>query len=161
MKSIATSALVLISLAVASFVSCIAKADAPVAKRDSSPPNGGFEESAANGMPAHWEPLIIGAPAQFALDSEQKHSGQHSARLTASEVTRAYFATEWMPIAPGEKIHVSAWVKHKDVPPGKGTVILIAGFSDAKQRNESVAKVNTADTWIFSPGAMGIHSVAK
>ena len=154
MKRLATSFLI---LAVAVFVaSCANKRQSdghePATRVAPYPANAGFEDVGKDNMPAQWEPFVIGAPAQFALDSGEKHSGKHSARVSATEVARSYFRSAPIAIAPGEKIHVSAWVKHKDVPPGKGTVILIAEFTDASDGNSSVAKVNTADTTAPSPG---------
>src|SRR5687768_11802394 len=156
MNRLAALILVLITTLVASLLSCApnpepAKAEPELDTRGLTPWNGGFEQRGENNLPAYWEPLVIGAPAQLALDATEKHSGSYGARVSASEVARSYFRSTAVPIAPGEKIHVSAWVKHKDVPPGQGTVILIAEFSDAKGRNESVAKVNTADTTKPSP----------
>src|SRR5687767_6945225 len=150
------SRLALLLSLVATVTSCAKKPKVPRTVEEpiaiTVPPNGGFEQRGGDGqLPADWEPLVIGAPAQLALDATEKHAGRHSARVSATEVARSYFRSTAVPIAPGEKIHVSAWVKHKDVPPGQGTVILIAEFSDAKGRNESVAKVNTADTTKPSP----------
>jgi hypothetical protein len=149
-----TLPLLLVFLAAGLAPSCAAAQETQSAAAAGNEPallNGGFEQTGEQGHAAHWEPLVTGAPAKFALDEAEKHSGKRSGRLMASEVTRSYFGSNWMPVAPGEKIHVSAWVKHQDVPPGQGTVILIAEFSDARHRNERVAKVDTADTSKPSP----------
>ena len=113
--------------------------------------NPGFEEVGEKELPAQWEPLVIGAPASFAFDALEKHSGQRSLRITATETARSYIRSHPIPVVPGEKIRCSAWVKHKDVPPGKGTVIAIAEFTDANGYNPQVAKIGVADT--SAPGS--------
>jgi hypothetical protein len=111
-----------------------------------------LEEASSGRTPAHWEPLVIGAPAQFAPDAGEKHGGRQSIRITASEVTRSYVRSAPIPVAPGEQIRVGAWVKHQGVPPDKGTVIVIAEFTNAEGRGDQVSKVGVAKTGEPSPG---------
>ena len=107
-------------------------------------PNGGLDGPAADQPPPKWEPLVIGVPATFATDTKEKHGGQSSARVSAPAGARSYVRSEPIPVAAGETIHGSAWVRTKDVPEGQGTVIMIAEFSDGVGGNESVEKFNTA-----------------
>src|SRR6266540_1917609 len=72
----------------------------------------GFEDA------GKWEKVIIGATPEFALDQTVKHGGKQSGRITAAEVTRAYYASAPIAVAPGEKISASGWVKVKDVQSG-------------------------------------------
>src|SRR5687768_1252805 len=112
--------------------------------------NGEFEgagASAAQELPKGWEPLNIGAPAKIAADSTDRHGGQASVRIDAAEVTRAYVrSTAGIEVAPGETIDASAWVKARDVPADKGTVIMIAEFADAAGGHLGVEKFNTLNT---------------
>lgn len=101
-------------------------------------------EIVENNLPRDWQPLSIGAPAQFAMDAEEKHSGRHSVRITAPETTRSYLRSEPIAVAPGERFFLSAWVKCRDVPPNEGTVIAIAEFTNAQDRNTEVSKVGVA-----------------
>ncbi|MEO6436036.1 MAG: hypothetical protein ABIP55_09770 [Tepidisphaeraceae bacterium] len=112
--------------------------------------NGEMIPSPASGvLPPGWTPLIIGAEAKFTTDAQERRSADAqgaTVRIDAAEVTRSYLrSVESIPVAPGETIDASAWVKVKDVPAGQGTVILIAEFSDADGKNDSVAKFNVAD----------------
>src|SRR5205823_2168975 len=68
----------------------------------------------------HWEKLIIGAPAEFSIDSDVHHSGPHSLRIDAKETARSYWRSDAVDVAPGEQIHAGAWVKLKDVPEKQG-----------------------------------------
>ena len=85
--------------------------------------------------------------AKFAIDTEVKHEGNQSVRITSADSTRAYVRSiEPIPVAPGEKISGSFWVKCKDVPLEPGAIIAIADFSnsDDKGNEETVAKFDTA-----------------
>src|SRR5437899_12928171 len=80
--------------------------------------NGGMEGLAdENGAPPRWESQVIGTPPQLSVDATDKHSGQNSARIDAADITRSYFrSADFIPVAPGEELRGSAWVKVKDVP---------------------------------------------
>ncbi len=113
--------------------------------------NGGMENAPPGKLPPQWEALNVGVPAQFASDTIEKHGGQSSIRINASEDARSYArSSEAIPVAPGEEIRASAWVKAHDVPSDHGTVIMIAEFSDADARpgsaDSTVAKFDTLDT---------------
>src|SRR5438128_146056 len=82
--------------------------------------NPGFEQAGKENLPAHWEPVVIGVAPTFAMDTSERHSGAASARITAEQTTRAYFASEPIAVVPGEKLKATAWVKLKDVPPELG-----------------------------------------
>jgi hypothetical protein len=107
-------------------------------------PNPGFEEVKDN-LPANWKPLTMGPAAQCELDRQVKHGGAQSVRISASEVTRTYVLSEYVPVAPGESISASAWIKCKDVPEGKGTAIVIGEFSDSQGRNAKFVKFDVAN----------------
>lgn len=106
--------------------------------------NAGLEDAGENRLPRHWEPQSIGAPAQFAADTQEKHGGRQSVRITAPEVTRSYLRSESIAIAPGERLLIAAWVKCRDVPADQGTVIAIAEFTNAQDRNPLNSKIGVA-----------------
>jgi hypothetical protein len=128
-----------------------------------------FEGPDTKGLPPHWSALTMGAPAHFQLDPAEKHNNLPSARITADEITRSYFLSDPIEVAPGEAISCSAWIKYKDLPPGKGTAIIIASFSDAKGGDPSVAKVNaitadasrTAGDWQLLQGSVTVPAAAS
>src|SRR2546430_9803633 len=127
-------------LAVA-FVTCCSVAGFSARAAENLIANGGMEPPAADGVPAQWEKQAISTPAQFSLDENQKHSGRSSARLDAAETARSYFrGATTIPVAPGEELRGSAWVRIENVPPETGAVIMIANFADADGRNETVEK---------------------
>src|SRR5207253_3247943 len=68
--------------------------------------NPGFEGvDPKTNFPPAWETITIGAPADFAIDTTESHEGRQSVRITATEITRSYFAsTSAIPVAPGERI---------------------------------------------------------
>jgi hypothetical protein len=107
--------------------------------------NSSAEQANGEGRPASWEPLNVAAPAKFSVDDSEHHGdGARSLRIDAGEVCRSYWRCDPIPVAPGEQIAASAWVKMRDVPAAQGTVILIAEFTDARGLNQSVEKFNTA-----------------
>jgi hypothetical protein len=107
--------------------------------------NGGLEETSDKKLPPHWEPFVVSVPGTFTIDESVKHEGRQSVRIDAPENTRLYLRSEPIPVAPGEKITASAWVKCKDVPVGKGTVILIAEFTNSQDSSSTVEKFGVAD----------------
>src|SRR5205823_3045928 len=48
-------------------------------------------------------------------------------------------STSAIPVAPGERIRATAWVKCANVPPDKGTVIAIADFTEPNGIKEPAA----------------------
>ncbi|HEV2294501.1 MAG TPA: carbohydrate binding domain-containing protein [Tepidisphaeraceae bacterium] len=107
-------------------------------------PNPGLEDSGGK-LVKHWEAMVIGAPAEFAIDASEKHGGNQSIRVWASEVTRSYLHSAPTQVAPGEKLNVSAWVKVRDVPPDQGRAVVIAEFSRGHGTKETVAMVGWAN----------------
>jgi hypothetical protein len=105
--------------------------------------NPGMEAAGPGALPEGWEPLIMGTPARFTLDGGVHHAGSRAIRIDAGEVTRSYLRSAPVPVAPTEPIEISAWVRTRDVPPEKGTVILIAEFARGNGKGE-VAKVAVA-----------------
>ena len=123
--------------------------------------NGGFESATPGKLPPGWEPLSIGTEAKFTADAQERRDGAASICIDAAEVTRSYIrSTDPIPVAAGETIEASAWVKIQNVPPGQGTVIAIAEFADADAKQLAVAKFNTADvgqtTWQQVKGAVEV-----
>ncbi|MEA2710192.1 MAG: hypothetical protein QOF78_2793 [Phycisphaerales bacterium] len=97
----------------------------------------------AQELPGGWEPLRVGAPSKFVIDTSDKHAGRSSVRIESAEITRAYIrSTTPIEVAPTETIEAAAWVKVRDVPADKGTVIMIAEFTDAAGRHLGVEKFN-------------------
>ncbi|HZZ42972.1 MAG TPA: hypothetical protein VFE58_08540 [Tepidisphaeraceae bacterium] len=125
-------------------------------------PNPGFETTGDNGLPASWDTVMIGNPVQFAVDTQIKHSGKQSIRITAADSARAYFRSTMIPVSPGEKVHAGAWVKFKDVPEKMGTVILIAEWLGPDGRGSDVAKFDvakrpgTSSDWQYIDGTQAV-----
>jgi hypothetical protein len=104
----------------------------------------------------HWEPLVIGAPADIALDTAEKHSGNASVRVSAKEITRSYAHGAAVQVSPGETLNVSAWVKLRDVPSGGGgRAGIIAEFSRGHGTKESFSLAGEAN-----PGEGGWQRIA-
>ena len=114
-------------------------ADAPNLAR-----NPGLEAPLKGELPEGWSPVVIGAPARFAVDGAERHGGAQSVRITAPEVTRSYVVSDPIDVAPGERLEVSAWVKQRDVPPGQGTVIVFGEFLNTAGSRLGLAKVDVA-----------------
>lgn len=93
--------------------------------------NPGFEQSSGPTAAEQWEAVVKGAAAQFHLDEQVFRSGRRSMRIDAGEVTRAYIRSQAIPVAPGEKLRISAWARTRDVPADQGTTIVIAEFLNA------------------------------
>jgi hypothetical protein len=123
----------------------------------------GSSATAAQELPNGWEAHVVGTPAQIWSDPSEKHAGRSSVRVDADEITRAYVrSTAPVEVAPGETIEASAWVKVRDVPADKGTVIMIAEFADAKGVRQDVEKFTTlnvksaGDGWTKIKGAIKV-----
>src|SRR5688572_28075756 len=150
----AAAALILTCVAISNSVAQSATTStAPASQpgRQNLAQNPGMELMLTSGQPQFWTLLNIGAPAELTVDSDEKHDGKQSMRLSAKEVTRSYLHGSPMLVAPREKLTVSAWVKVKDVPPDQGTVIAIAEFSRGEGTKVSVAKVGTAKVGTDAP----------
>jgi len=117
--------------------------------------NPGLEPPAQKGLPDGWSAVVIGAPAQLAVDAEERHEGRLSVRITAAEVARSYVRSEPIEVAPGEKLRIGAWVKTRGVPADKGTVIAIADFTTSSGMELPAMKVGTAN-----PAAVGWQQVS-
>src|SRR5438105_2044171 len=127
-------------------------------------PNGDFEQP--TGQRPDWEPLTIGASAEFQVDRTAAHSGHASGRITADNTTRVYFRSAPIPVAPGEKIHAAAWVKFKDVPVDKGTIIMIGEFCKNEIYRGDVQKFSLVDRkkkpdgdWRFIEGTLTVPAL--
>ena len=107
--------------------------------------NPSLEQIGADQLPPHWEQCVVSLPGKFTIDESMKHDGLQSVRIDAPETTRLYLRSDPIPVAPGETITASAWVKCKDVPPGKGTIILIGEFTNNKDSATTVEKFATLD----------------
>ncbi len=125
-------------LCVFAWMSGVVSADLP-----NLAPDPGAEAGPA-AMPAGWEPVVAGPAAEFAADLAERHGGVRSFRLSASEVTRAYFRSDPIPVAPGEELRIEAWVRHRGVPEGQGAVILIADFGRDEEDEGDATKVGVA-----------------
>jgi hypothetical protein len=112
-------------------------------------PNPGMEESETNFVRS-WDGLSIGAPAEFAVDRDEKHGGTQSLRVTAKEVTRSYVVSDAMQVAPGERLTFSAWVRTRDVPPDQGRVSALAEFSRGEGTKETFSLIGAAK--VSEPG---------
>src|SRR4051794_14856724 len=96
-------------------------------------PNAGMEESH---LPAQWKDLNVwGAPGSFAVDDKIAHTGAHSFRISATQSTQSWLYGPPIPVAPGEELEASAWVRFKDLrkkgKPGEGNpsgITLVANF---------------------------------
>ena len=105
--------------------------------------NGGFEQLAGT-QPADWEPLVIGAPAKFSL-TQDAAEGRSCASIIAREISRAYWRSQPVRVAPGERLGFAAQVRSGDVPlQQKGTIIAIAEFEGPVAPESHVAKLGTA-----------------
>ena len=49
-----------------------------------------MEAPVVRGLAAGWEQVVIGAPARFAVDGDERRGGGQSVRLSASEAARSY-----------------------------------------------------------------------
>jgi hypothetical protein len=115
--------------------------------------NGGFEEPGGT-LAMHWEPLVIGAPADIAADTAEKHGGNGSVRISAKEITRSYARSGPMQVVPGESLKVAAWVKTRDVPADRGRAGINAEFSRGDGTKETFSMAGTA-----KPGGEGWHQI--
>ncbi len=139
-------------------------ADAAVASAINLLANPGFEQAGGEGLPAGWDTVVIGAPAQFGMDEAVLRDGRSSLRITTSEIARAYIRSGPIPVAAGETLEAGAWVRLHDVPPDKGTVIVIAEFDSGAGRAEDIKKVGVAEAregWQLVRGAVQVPAGAS
>ena len=80
--------------------------------------NGGFEETCSDGCPLFWKYHNWNVRNGAGLASDEKHSGQYSAKIyRMPETSYKYPNPSWQtPLIPASgKIKISAWLKIKDV----------------------------------------------
>jgi len=94
--------------------------------------NAGFESGAdAHGLPVGWwlweQQKGL---AKCALDATVRHSGAKSFRVTLAKPGYATLIAPDIPVAPGEKLDVSVWVRAKDfaAKDASGTITVNAAF---------------------------------
>ena len=85
---------------------------------ESSPPptnlarNPSFEQAAANSaLPAEW----YGTPQVYSLDAAVARSGKASLKYVNRDPQRYVLCTQKVPVQPGWKCRVSAWIKTQDL----------------------------------------------
>src|SRR5262245_34211005 len=100
-------------------------------------PNESLEQG--EGKPAAWSAINFwGGKASFDLDSEVAHSGKRSFRISCGESTQAFLYSAAIPVAAGENLEASAWVKVQDQS-GAGDVVMVANFFEGDGRTEAFA----------------------
>ncbi len=123
--------------------------------------NGGFEGARAGGLLPHWEVQTIGNPATIFADHAVRHSGESSVRMESADVTRSYILSDAIPVAPGEVIRGSAFVKTRDVPPKEGAVMMTAEFIGRRSDDHHIAKLDVAILAKSSKGWQKLDGFAK
>jgi hypothetical protein len=125
-------------------------------------------------VPEHWKFLNVwGAPGHFALDEQVAHSGKRSFRVSAKQSTQSWLYSDPIPVAAGETIEASAWVRYQDLPEGHTTgegqqagLILVANFFEGDGRSEHfqdfahITAAGTTDDWQELKGSVKVPQEA-
>lgn len=78
-------------------------------------------------MAQHWRGWAPFDGPQFGMDSIIVHSGTHSGTIVTTGDQVAMFVTEWIPVAPGERTHLSCWCRTQDMHTSSGGGIVLTG----------------------------------
>lgn len=110
-------------------------------------PNGNFEAGAgSDGLPAQWKTWVPSHGPIVKLADDQKHDGAHSLLIQTDHDLVAYTMSEPVPVAPGEKITLSAWCKVQDMSTtGAGTFGIAAGWMDFSKNYLNYAGYHTEE----------------
>lgn len=110
--------------------------------------------------PTGWSAINFwGGKASFDIESRFAHTGRRSFRISCAESTQAFLFSAPVPVAAGETLHASAWVKVKDRG-ALGDVVLVANFFEGDGRTEDftdVAKLKgKGDEWTQLSGEVKV-----
>ena len=112
-----------------------------------TPANSSFEHASDL---VHWTQRLLGGPAAFTIDTTQSRDGKQSLRMEANEQSRCAAISEPIPVAPGEVVRVSVWVKCQGVPPDEGKIMLAGEWTDEQEHHPQAARIAIAD--VTKPG---------
>src|SRR4051812_41450343 len=99
--------------------------------------NESFETVGENNLPKDWRTITTwGTKGKFALDQQEKHSGQRSMRIISEASSQNYLASGPIPVSPGETFSCSGWVKTKDVKTGENGKVQIQGVLAREDGND-------------------------
>ncbi len=104
--------------------------------RPSDPPgslvwDGGFESNIAKGGLTWYYPTFIGG-VQLTLDTNEKHSGNRSLRLTFNGLRNVNFndACQYVAVQPSTSYRFSAWVRTRDISTDQGVRFGLQSLGD-------------------------------
>jgi hypothetical protein len=93
--------------------------------------NSGFEEARGNALPAGWTGYAPHNGATFGTTTSLAKAGTHSATIETTSDQIGILVSEPVPVAPGEELHLSCWMRARDVSTSTGGMLsLSAGFQD-------------------------------
>jgi tetratricopeptide (TPR) repeat protein len=93
--------------------------------------DGGFESDIHGGGLAWYYPSFVGG-VQIGLDSREKHSGNHSLRLTFNGLNNVNFneVCQYIAVQPSTSYHFSAWVQTRSLSTDQGVRFGLHSMSD-------------------------------
>lgn len=110
--------------------------------------NPGFEEPSQGSVPPGWVADAWQEGATFASDNTQAHSGQSSARISASEPNDARWV-QTIPVVPNTQYILSGWVKTENIELVDGPVETGASLSLQNTWEHTTGVVGTTDDWTY------------
>lgn len=95
-------------------------------------PNAGFEEGAGvEELPRGWLNWVPMPGPKTGVATDHKRSGNHSAFIRTDTDSIAFLMSTPVPVAPGEKLRLSAWCRTEDMSStSAGTFGIAAGWMD-------------------------------
>lgn len=93
--------------------------------------NSDFEEVRSQGTPPGWSGYAPHEAVTFGSDSSLAHSGTHSATVETTSDQVGVLVSDAVPVAPGETLHLSCWMRAKDLSTSSGGMLsLSTGYLD-------------------------------
>ena len=110
--------------------------------------DGGFE-SGETGHPYAWSFSPNAHGVQILFDSQQKHAGAHSLRVTFDGQSNLSFldVCHYVPVQPATAYRFSFWARTRDLSAGQGVHFLLRGVGGAEVAAPTAVSVHPSVEW--------------
>lgn len=105
-------------------------------------PNGSFDDGVtSDGIPSHWTTWIPAEKPEISVVENHAPDSTHSVSMRAATDLTSFLVSEHVPVAPGEKLSLSAWCRTEGLSTASGgSYGLNCGFLDQHHRYLEVAQ---------------------
>ena len=126
--------------------------------------DGGFESNVVNaGLAWRYAPLVD--DVQVARDTQEKHSGSYSLRLTFNGLRNVdlHDLCQFVAVQPASRYHFSAWVRTRSISTDQGLRFSLQAISEADHTVAFTEDVRGTQPWtqvqLLWPTAANVHEL--